>query len=80
MLFIKFVVIFFLSSVVADYLYAFLGFLLVKTRRFHRTGLRMLAMSMFVPSRLVSHNCKLDWPDCLCGNWRCDKFNDCHCE
>ena len=74
MLFIKFVIIFFLSSVVADYLYALLGFLLVKTRRFHRTGRQMLIKSPVVPRRFIPRLCRIHWCDALCGGCNLDDF------
>ena len=71
MLFIKLLVVFFLSSLFVDGLYAVLGFILVKTRRFHRHGVRMLAMSCFVPASVVARNCGLECSSFDCGNWTC---------
>lgn len=74
MLFIMLGVIFFLSSVVADLLYALLGFLLVKTRRFHRTGRQMLIRSPVVPRRFIPKACKIHWCDALCGDCNIEDF------
>lgn len=74
MLSIKLLVVFFLSSLFFDGLYAVLGFLLVRTNRFHRAGVRMLAMSCFVPGRAVARYCRLDCASCRCGNWTCANY------
>lgn len=55
-------------------LYWLLGSLLAKTRRYHKVGVRMLAMSMLVSGRYVARQCRQDCDHCRCGNWTCAKY------
>ena len=57
-----------------DVLYWLIGSLLVKTRRFHKVGIRMLAMSLLVSGRCVARKCRLDCENVHCGNWTCAKY------
>ena len=57
-----------------DVVYWLIGSLLVKTRRFHKVGIRMLAMSMLVPGRYVARQCRQDCDNVRCGNWNCAKY------
>lgn len=59
-----------------DIVYWLIGSLLVKTQRFHKTGVRMLAMSLLVPGRCVARKCRMDCDATNCGNWTCVKY---HC-
>lgn len=68
--FLCLVVCFFAPSVV----YLLLGLCLVKTERFHKIGVRMLAMSVLVPSSFIAKKCRQPCADTRCGNWTCSKY------
>lgn len=53
-----------------------LGFILVRTVLFHRVGVRMLAMSMFCPARVIASKCHLNCSAVKCGNWTCANYHD----
>lgn len=72
---VKLLVVFVLSSILFDGLYAVLGFVLVRTQRFHKAGLRMLDMSMFVSGRVVACKCRMECAGCRCGNWTCANYH-----
>ena len=57
-----------------DIVYWLIGSLLVKTWRFHKVGIRMLAMSLLVHGRCVARKCRLDCENVHCGNWTCAKY------
>lgn len=58
-----------------DVVYWLIGSLLAKTRRFHKVGIRMLAMSLLVPGRSVARQCRQDCDNVRCGNWTCTKYS-----
>lgn len=57
-----------------DIVYWLIGSLLVKTRRFHKVGIRMLAMCMLVSGRCAARQCRQDCDNIRCGNWTCAKY------
>lgn len=64
------IVCFFLPNVI----YLLLGSALVKTRRFHKLGVRMLAMCMLISGRRIASSCHQDCENVHCGNWTCAKY------
>lgn len=75
MLLIKLLIVFVVSSLLLDGLYAVLGLILVNTRRFHKAGVRMLAMSCFVSGRAVAGKCHQHCDSVRCGNWTCENYH-----
>ena len=65
-----FIVSFFLPNVI----YLLLGSALVKSLRFHKLGVRMLAMSMLITGRHIASSCHQDCENARCGNWTCAKY------
>ena len=50
------------------------GLILAKTIRFHRLGIRLIAMSVLVPGRFISIRCHQDCRFTKCGNWTCENY------
>jgi len=57
-----------------DFLFMALGYLLCRTEKFHKIGIRFLAMSFFVSGRKVAEKCQLTCQDIKCGNWTCENY------
>ena len=51
-----------------------LGLLLAKSIRFHRLGIRLIAMLVLVPGRFISIRCHQDCRSTKCGNWNCENY------
>lgn len=66
-----FIVCFFLPNV----LYLLIGSLLVKTCRFHRLGVRLLALSMLVSARRIACKCHQHCEDVRCRIWNCENYH-----
>ena len=55
--------------------YLLLGLFLSGTVRFHRIGIRLLAMSMLVSGRFIASRCRQFCRFAHCGNWTCEGFH-----
>lgn len=55
--------------------YLILGLILSNTVRFHRYGIRLLAMSMFVSGRFIASRCHQLCKFVQCGNWTCKNYH-----
>ena len=55
-------------------LYLSLGLIFSKTVRFHRFGIRCLAMCMLVSKRFVASRCHQHCETARCGNWTCENY------
>lgn len=58
-----------------DLLFMALGYLLCRTEKFHKIGIRFLAMSMFVSGRKVAEKCQMTCYETRCGNWTCENYH-----
>ena len=59
----------------SNFLYLVLGLIFSKTVRFHRFGIRCLAMCMIVPKRYISSKCRQHCETARCGNWTCENYH-----
>lgn len=55
--------------------YLVLGLILSYTVRFHRIGIRLLAMSMFCSGRFIASRCHRVCKFVRCGNWTCENYH-----
>lgn len=51
------------------------GQVLVKWKKTHRAGLRLLSMSLFYPKWKITAKCKLNCETDRCGNWSCGCYS-----
>lgn len=58
-----------------DFLFMVLGYLLSRTDKFHKIGIRCLAMSIFVSGRKVSSLCRMRCEETDCRNWTCENYH-----
>lgn len=75
MKFIALLILAFLTFFLWEFIFMVLGYLLCHTKKFHRVGIRFLAMSMFVSGRKVAKNCRMICPESKCGNWTCEYYH-----
>lgn len=54
--------------------YMVMGYILCRTDKFHKIGVRFLAMSIFVSGRKVSQSCHMCCRETNCGNWTCENY------
>lgn len=74
MIILKYLLCYIVLFLFVNLLFLILGLLFSKTVRFHKVGVRLLAMCMLVPGRYVSYRCHMNCQSTNCGNWTCEKY------
>lgn len=74
---LRFILVFVLFSILFSLLRLGVGILLYRTKRFHRLGIQLIAMSVLVSGKFISSRCHQDCRYAKCGNWNCDHYYIC---
>lgn len=80
MIFLRYVFLLFVAVIFPSLVTLGIGILLSNTERFHKLGIRLIAMSMFVSGRFISSRCRYrgKCAGIKCGNWNCNMYSHCN--